>query len=137
MVGLASAGSGVAVGSGVGVAVGCGVEVGAAVGCGVSAAIVAVGAAAGLYAGGVAISKVITAVKKPKTDQDKRITQLETRVNAMEGFLRNDKQRLDRMDEGQHVTMQALLALLDHNLDGNNIDQMQKAKEALQKHLIG
>ena len=93
--------------------------------------------AAGLYAGGVAISKVITAVKKPKTDQDKRITQLETRVNAMEGFLRNDKQRLDRMDEGQHVTMQALLALLDHNLDGNNIDQMQKAKEALQKHLIG
>ena len=81
--------------------------------------IYAAGAAAGLYAGGVAISKVITAVKKPKTDQDKRITQLETRVNAMEGFLRNDKQRLD------------------HNLDGNNIDQMQKAKEALQKHLIG
>ena len=92
--------------------------------------IYAAGAAAGLYAGGVAISKVITAVKKPKTDQDKRITQLETRVNAMEGFLRNDKQ-------GQHLTMQALLALLDHNLDGNNIDQMQKAKEALQKHLIG
>lgn len=73
----------------------------------------------------------------PKTDQDKRITQLETRVNAMEGFLKNDKQRLDRMDEGQHVTMQALLALLDHNLDGNNIDQMQQAKKALQKHLIG
>lgn len=58
-------------------------------------------------------------------------------MNAMEGFLKNDKQRLDRMDEGQHVTMQALLALLDHNLDGNNIDQMQQAKKALQKHLIG
>ncbi len=98
--------------------------------------IYAAGAAAGLYAGGVAISKVITAVKKPKTDQDKRITKLEERVNAMEGFLKNDKQRLDRMDEGQHVTMQALLALLDHNLDGNNIDQMQKAKEALQNHLV-
>ena len=62
---------------------------------------------------------------------------LEGRVSAVEGFLKNDKHRLDRMDEGQHVTMQALLALLDHNLDGNNIDQMQKAKEALQKHLIG
>ena len=46
--------------------------------------IYAAGAAAGLYAGGVAISKVITAIKKPKADQDKRITQLETRVNAME-----------------------------------------------------
>lgn len=96
--------------------------------------IYAAGAAAGLYAGGVAISKVITAVKKPKTDQDKRITKLEARVNAMEVLLKNDKLRLDRMGDGQHVTMQALL---DHNLDGNNIDQMQKAKEALQKHLIG
>lgn len=95
------------------------------------------GAAAALYAGGTAISKVISAVKKPKADQDKRITQLEGRVSAVEGFLKNDKHRLDRMDDGQHVTMQALLALLDHNLDGNNIDQMQKAKEALQKHLIG
>ena len=46
--------------------------------------IYAAGAAAGLYAGGVAISKVITAIKKPKADQDKRITQLEARVNAME-----------------------------------------------------
>lgn len=99
--------------------------------------IYAAGAAAGLYAGGLAISKVITAVKKPKTDQDKRITQLEVQVNAMEVLLKNDKLRLDRMGDGQHVTMQALLALLDHNLDGNNIDQMQKAKEALQKHLIG
>ena len=99
--------------------------------------IYAAGAAAGLYAGVVAISKVITAVKKPKTDQDKRITQLEVRVNAMDVLLKNDKLRLDRMGDGQHVTMQALLALLDHNLDGNNIDQMQKAKEALQKHLIG
>ena len=83
--------------------------------------IYAAGAAAGLYAGGV----------------DKRITQLEARVSAMEGFLKNDEQRLNRMDEGQRVTMQALLALLDHNLDGNNIDQMQKAKKDLQKHLIG
>lgn len=99
--------------------------------------IYAAGAAAGLYAGGVAISKVITAVKKPKTDQDKRITRLEARVNAMEVFLKNDRLRLDRMDDGQRVTMQALLALLDHNLDGNNIDQMQKAKKDLQKHLIG
>ena len=99
--------------------------------------IYAAGAAAGLYAGGVAISKVITAVKKPKTDQDKRITKLEERVNAMEGFLKNDKLRLDRMDEGQRVTRQALLAPLDPNLEGNNIDHMQRAKKELQKHLIG
>jgi len=50
--------------------------------------IYAAGAAAGLYAGGVAISKVITAVKKPKTDQDKRITKLEERVNGLTAWTR-------------------------------------------------
>ena len=30
----------------------------------------------------------------------------------------------------------ALLALLDHGIDGNNISQMQEAKTALQNHLI-
>lgn len=43
--------------------------------------IYAAGAAAGLYAGGVAISKVITAIK---ADQDNRIIKLEARVIAME-----------------------------------------------------
>ena len=30
----------------------------------------------------------------------------------------------------------ALLALLDHGIDGNNIEQMKQAKEDLQRHLV-
>jgi len=47
-----------------------------------------------------------------------------------------DKKRLDSLDEGNRATQRALLALLDHGIDGNNIEQMQHAKEALQNHLI-
>ena len=34
------------------------------------------------------------------------------------------------------VSQQALLALLDHSLDGNNVKQMEEAKDAIQKHLL-
>jgi phenylalanyl-tRNA synthetase alpha chain len=50
--------------------------------------------------------------------------------------LNNDNDRLACMDEGSRVTQRAILALLDHGIDGNNIEQMQHAKEALQDHLI-
>lgn len=95
------------------------------------------GAVAAFYAAGNAISKVLQAAKKPNAEQDKRIASLETQVESIKVFLAKDKNRLDNMDDGQRVTMQALLAILDHNLDGNNYDQMRNAKDALQKHLIG
>ena len=102
--------------------------------------IYAAGAAAGLYAGGVAISKVITAIKKPKADQDKRITQLEERVNAMEGFLKNDKQRLDRMDEGQHVILtdpaaRAAVAAKTHARPEYDEQQFAFAERISDRHL--
>lgn len=39
-------------------------------------------------------------------------------------------------EEHQLEAMEYLLALLDHGIDGNNIEQMQHAKEELQNHLI-
>jgi hypothetical protein len=54
----------------------------------------------------------------------------------VDGKLNNDNDRLESLDEGSRVTQRAILALLDHGIDGNNIDQMQDAKKALQSHLI-
>lgn len=39
-------------------------------------------------------------------------------------------------DGAYHVLFQSLLALLDHGIDGNNIKQMEDAKDALQSYLI-
>lgn len=38
--------------------------------------------------------------------------------------------------ESNHVMFQAMLALLDHGIDGNNISQMEAAKTAVQNYLI-
>lgn len=40
------------------------------------------------------------------------------------------------MEDANSATIRALLALLNHGIDGNNIKQMQDAKELLQDYLI-
>ena len=82
------------------------------------------------------IVKAWKAAKAPNDRQDKRLDDLEAWRREVEGKLDNDNDRLESLDEGSRVTQRAILALLDHGLDGNNIEQMQHAKEELQNHLI-
>ena len=82
------------------------------------------------------IVKVVRAAKAPNDMQNGRLDDLEEWQKAVEERLRNDYQRLEKMDEGNRAIQRAILALLDHGIDGNNLDQMQKAKDLLQSHLI-
>lgn len=82
------------------------------------------------------IAKAVKAVKAPNAAQDDRLDELETRMDRVENKLNNDHARFEGMDTGNRITQRALLALLDHGIDGNNIEQMQHAKEELQNHLI-
>lgn len=82
------------------------------------------------------IAKAVRAAKAPNDLQNDRITDLEEWRKIVDRKLNADKQHLDNLDAGNRVTQLALLALLDHGIDGNNIDQMQHAKEELQSHLI-
>lgn len=82
------------------------------------------------------IGKAIQTAKAPNTLQDERISALEEWKKGVDSKLDSDHQHLTALDAGNRVTQQALLALLDHGLDGNNVKQMQAAKEALESHLI-
>ena len=82
------------------------------------------------------IVKAVQAAKKPNSIQNDRLTALEEWKKSVDRKLENDKMHLESIDAGNRVTQLALLALLDHGIDGNNIDQMQHAKEELQSHLI-
>lgn len=75
-------------------------------------------------------------VKAPNVTQDKRLDAVEKHLEEVDKFLDTDKKRLDIIEDGNRATQRALLALLDHGIDGNNIAQMQEAKTALQNHLI-
>ena len=82
------------------------------------------------------IAKAVQIAKAPNVQQNDRLTKVEKHLEEVDGKLAKDKKRLDSLDEGNRATQRALLALLDHGIDGNNIAQMQHAKEELQNHLI-
>ena len=74
--------------------------------------------------------------EKQNDAQNKRLDALEEWRKEVDGKLNRDNDRLAAIDSGNRVTQRALLALLDHGIDGNNIEQMRHAKEELQTHLI-
>lgn len=82
------------------------------------------------------IAKARKAWNAPNTQQDERLDNLETWRAEVDRKLTSDHDHLSAIDHGNRVTQRALLALLDHGIDGNNIEQMQHAKEELQEHLI-
>lgn len=82
------------------------------------------------------IAKAWQTAKAPNERQDKRLADLEEHMKEVDEYLALDKRRLDTMDEGNRVTQRALLALLAHGIDGNNVEQMEKAKAQLEEHLI-
>lgn len=82
------------------------------------------------------IVKAWKAWKAPNVHQDERLDALEQWKVEVDRKLTQDNDRLRAIDNGNRVTQRALLALLDHGIDGNNITQMQHAKEELQEHLI-
>ena len=89
-----------------------------------------------LYNAGKAIDNVFRAFKAPNAEQDKRLANLEKRMATVEKNLTEDFRRFKELGDGNRITQRALLALLGHGLDGNNIDEMRHAKEELQNHLI-
>ena len=85
---------------------------------------------------GAALGSWLKKAKQPETERDLRISKLEETVARHDAFFRADKCRLDEIENGNRVTQMALLALLDHGIDGNNLEQMKQAKEDLQRHLV-
>lgn len=90
---------------------------------------------------------------KDLTDEiaEKVLEKLEPRFKDIETKLDNDKNRLDNHEsaiksinasietikDGMQVTADALTAILDHELHNGNTDQMQKARDDLQKYTNG
>lgn len=101
-----------------------------------TALLAAAGAVSALGGAANWLVKLVRAMKSPNAEQDRRLQDLERHMEAVDGFLANDKRRLDGMEESTRVTQRALLALLAHGIDGNHRSQMEDAKKELELHLI-
>lgn len=82
------------------------------------------------------IVKGIRVAKAPETAQNKKITELEERMKKVEDKLESDKKQIADIREGNHVLTKGMFALLEHGINGNNIDQMKDAKHDVEEYLI-
>ena len=82
------------------------------------------------------IAKAKRAVEAPNAAQNEEIRQLKSDVDDIKKKLVEDKRRLDESQRASHISQEALLALLEHGLNGNNVEQMTNAKNKLNDYLI-
>ena len=67
--------------------------------------------------------------KKPQTDINKQVADHET-------MLKNDQERLNKIEQDNKMIMNCLLSLIDHQITGNGFNDMKKTKSELQEYLV-
>lgn len=88
--------------------------------------LLAIFAALGTVGGGVAIIvKMVSPFRK-----------LNDRLTAVEKFCKQDNERIKHTEDFNKVLCKALFAILDHELTGNSVDKLNRAKSALQDYII-
>lgn len=93
-----------------------------------------------------AVAVIINAIKKIKEpenvqnqkleDISKKIDSIEARLKIHEEYFNNDNRRISAIEEGNRVTQKALLALMSHAINGNDVDKLKEAESSLRDYLI-
>lgn len=91
--------------------------------------IITVGAVVILF---ITVSK---AAQRPNQTQDERLDALEKWQSEVEERLETGSSHFERIDSGNRVTQRALLALMSHAINGNDIGKLRKAKDDLETYL--
>ena len=82
------------------------------------------------------IGSAIKAAKAPEKKQNDEIKDIKTRLDKIESKLDKDKKEIEGVTKCNHVLTKGMLALLEHGINGNNIDQMKDAKKDVEAYLI-
>ena len=89
------------------------------------------------------IHKYIKKAKEPDTAQNLRLDELDRRIGALEkGYLSHgaaltrDLSRFTEIDEVNRLTLEAVRALLESKLTGNNVAAIQASKSKIDNYLM-
>lgn len=90
------------------------------------------------------VEQRIKSTKQPTNNLEERVSLIEKKLEfeikatfvEYDARFGRDKQKIESIEEGNRVTQQALLALLNHAIDGNNVDEMNDARKELNKYFI-
>ena len=94
------------------------------------------GAVCTISAAVAVIIKAVAKAQEPEAVQNQRLDALEKKVDKLAEYLDRDNRRLNAVDEGNRITQQALLALMSHAINGNDIEKLTRAKDDLENYLI-
>lgn len=75
-------------------------------------------------------------LNKPNKTQNGRLDALEEWRDEVERRLQNGNSHFDEIDQGNRITQKALLALMAHAINGNDIQKLETAKNELESYLI-
>lgn len=91
----------------------------------------------------VLVASVITlfitvgkAANKPNQTQNQRLDALEEWRERVDARLDSGNDHFDQIDHGNRITQEAILALMQHAINGNDIEKLKRAKEKLENYLI-
>lgn len=82
------------------------------------------------------IAKAVRVAKAPEQAQNDEISEIKDRLVKLESKQRIDESQIEASKECNRVLTKGMLALLEHGINGNNIDQMRDAKNDVEAYLI-
>ena len=72
----------------------------------------------------------------PNRTQNQRLDELEKWQKQVDTRLRTGDDHFKAIDDGNKVTQRAILALMKHAINGNDIDELRKAEKNLEEYLV-
>lgn len=67
---------------------------------------------------------------------DKRLDGIDTTITKFKEYFQNDDNRFKAIEKSNKITQTALLALLKHSLNGNDMESLKTAEKSLEDYLI-
>lgn len=74
--------------------------------------------------------------KKPDNDRDDRLKKHEELLDSDDKRLKELEKEQAEMKEAQSVLMKSILALMSHAIDGNHLEELEKARNDMQEYLL-
>ena len=89
------------------------------------------------------ITKWFSKAREPEVEQnlrldaiDKKLEDFEKTITVFRSYFANDDNRFKAIERSNKVTQNAILALLKHSLNGNEVDALKEAEKNLEAYLI-
>ena len=92
-----------------------------------------------IISGGTVVTLIYALFKfagSPNRTQNQRLDAMETWKEQVDGRLKTGDDHFRAIDDGNKVTQRAILALMKHAINGNDIDELKKAEKTLEDYLV-